>query len=110
MKIFSLENLKPLLLSTTFSIFHIFGLRRIFSPFFSGLGVIFMLHRVVPTKTALHYDFAPNEYLDVTPASLEQAVDHVLSLGIDIVSLNEAHRSEERRVGKECRSRWSPYH
>src|SRR2546422_4388585 len=26
----------------------------------------------------------------------------------DIVQLNE--RSEERRVGKECRSRWSPYH
>ena len=24
--------------------------------------------------------------------------------------LREAHRSEERRVGKECRSRWSPYH
>ena len=22
----------------------------------------------------------------------------------------EAQRSEERRVGKECRSRWSPYH
>src|SRR5258708_18154200 len=25
-------------------------------------------------------------------------------------SLAETHRSEERRVGKECRSRWSPYH
>ena len=24
--------------------------------------------------------------------------------------LELAHRSEERRVGKECRSRWSPYH
>src|SRR2546430_8357402 len=24
--------------------------------------------------------------------------------------LNRAVRSEERRVGKECRSRWSPYH
>ena len=24
--------------------------------------------------------------------------------------LNETGRSEERRVGKECRSRWSPYH
>ncbi len=24
--------------------------------------------------------------------------------------LNEVSRSEERRVGKECRSRWSPYH
>src|SRR6266436_10196561 len=23
---------------------------------------------------------------------------------------DEAMRSEERRVGKECRSRWSPYH
>ena len=23
---------------------------------------------------------------------------------------SEDHRSEERRVGKECRSRWSPYH
>src|ERR1039458_1248467 len=23
---------------------------------------------------------------------------------------NYPHRSEERRVGKECRSRWSPYH
>src|SRR3989454_11549254 len=24
--------------------------------------------------------------------------------------LSDAFRSEERRVGKECRSRWSPYH
>src|SRR3712207_9163752 len=26
-----------------------------------------------------------------------------------LMSIDE-HRSEERRVGKECRSRWSPYH
>ena len=26
-----------------------------------------------------------------------------------IIALNP-NRSEERRVGKECRSRWSPYH
>ena len=25
-------------------------------------------------------------------------------------SVKEEIRSEERRVGKECRSRWSPYH
>ena len=24
--------------------------------------------------------------------------------------IKQARRSEERRVGKECRSRWSPYH
>ena len=26
------------------------------------------------------------------------------------VEIRSAGRSEERRVGKECRSRWSPYH
>ena len=26
------------------------------------------------------------------------------------VLILSAYRSEERRVGKECRSRWSPYH
>src|SRR3712207_8560101 len=26
------------------------------------------------------------------------------------IALSERLRSEERRVGKECRSRWSPYH
>ena len=29
--------------------------------------------------------------------------------GVDIV-VTDLVRSEERRVGKECRSRWSPYH
>src|SRR5256886_11506586 len=34
-----------------------------------------------------------------------------LILGVATVYGHEpSHRSEERRVGKECRSRWSPYH
>ena len=37
-----------------------------------------------------------------------------LGAGLDTVSIQEVQlglcRSEERRVGKECRSRWSPYH
>ena len=28
----------------------------------------------------------------------------------DLNRVISLHRSEERRVGKECRSRWSPYH
>ena len=45
--------------------------------------------------------------------------DFLLELGWKIVEgssnscpkmSNGTHRSEERRVGKECRSRWSPYH
>src|SRR2546422_11529559 len=36
----------------------------------------------------------------------EVAKEHV-----DVAPLPRGHlRSEERRVGKECRSRWSPYH
>src|SRR3989440_12880561 len=30
--------------------------------------------------------------------------------GKDVITINTFARSEERRVGKECRSRWSPYH
>ena len=29
---------------------------------------------------------------------------------IRYISVSDPERSEERRVGKECRSRWSPYH
>ena len=31
-------------------------------------------------------------------------------LALNPHNLGEFSRSEERRVGKECRSRWSPYH
>ena len=34
----------------------------------------------------------------------------VFSLGINYMENMKLMRSEERRVGKECRSRWSPYH
>src|SRR5205085_4797654 len=33
-----------------------------------------------------------------------------LAHAADRVQRQVDHRSEERRVGKECRSRWSPYH
>src|SRR5258708_33673710 len=34
----------------------------------------------------------------------------VLHSRISDIWLSSERRSEERRVGKECRSRWSPYH
>ena len=33
-----------------------------------------------------------------------------VKLILSLDELEKAYRSEERRVGKECRSRWSPYH
>src|SRR2546429_6909069 len=35
--------------------------------------------------------------------------EFLISRGI-LVNAHAQNRSEERRVGKECRSRWSPYH
>ena len=46
---------------------------------------------------------------------------HLCMVRLELLSLNtmaaletsrlsDVQRSEERRVGKECRSRWSPYH
>ena len=48
-------------------------------------------------------------------AAYENLVDILgeVSYDIQIVGNTESvtqTRSEERRVGKECRSRWSPYH
>ncbi len=44
----------------------------------------------------------------------EQSARHELEKGQEITRLaanaDDHGRSEERRVGKECRSRWSPYH
>ena len=34
----------------------------------------------------------------------------VFAAGLPLLFLLGMLRSEERRVGKECRSRWSPYH
>ena len=42
------------------------------------------------------------------PANIEAG--QVLPADVYQKALNEVLRSEERRVGKECRSRWSPYH
>ena len=37
-------------------------------------------------------------------------IQNNIQLLSDVLELNLTVRSEERRVGKECRSRWSPYH
>ena len=38
------------------------------------------------------------------------SVEERIELISEIFKDNSKIRSEERRVGKECRSRWSPYH
>ena len=51
----------------------------------------------------------PAEDRDVIGASLRK-VDPAGERLRSVECVGADHRSEERRVGKECRSRWSPYH
>ena len=50
---------------------------------------------------------------DAKPADIPNTLPKILNL-IRMIWVNsefyKTRRSEERRVGKECRSRWSPYH
>ena len=63
-------------------------------------------------STYAHRRFGVNvlEHLpDELRAQLEQNRE-LYDIGLHGPDLLFYYRSEERRVGKECRSRWSPYH
>src|SRR5256886_4287208 len=50
------------------------------------------------------FNWVTRKLMDQAEASAGGRLVSVLEGGYDL------QRSEERRVGKECRSRWSPYH
>ena len=52
------------------------------------------------SKVSNDYFWKTNKYTD----------QDVFGRTLDLTALINKPRSEERRVGKECRSRWSPYH
>ena len=64
---------------------------------YPGRNLLRVVEEIGPDIIALGYD-------QNSPPGLREAFPDC-----DIVVL-ESHRSEERRVGKECRARWSPYH
>ena len=52
--------------------------------------------------------FPGNQFKGEIAPALQELVENGTIRIIDLIF--ELVRSEERRVGKECRSRWSPYH
>ena len=59
--------------------------------------------------------FRPSWIIACHESELPEAFDYRLfthPAGVPLIMVrgDDARRSEERRVGKECRSRWSPYH
>ena len=58
----------------------------------------------------IKYLIIPMIILTIT-ASITITIQTIKQYKAVTITLNEKiARSEERRVGKECRSRWSPYH
>src|SRR2546430_7531039 len=47
---------------------------------------------------------------DNSMAFAANSASEQLLIGVRTINVGGIKRSEERRVGKECRSRWSPYH
>ena len=63
----------------------------------------FVENRLIPLESQVAED-------DCIP---DHIINEMRELGLFGLTIPETYgglRSEERRVGKECRSRWSPYH
>ena len=60
-------------------------------------------------KPCLAHPFGTDNYGRDMLARIGYGTRYSLAIGFASVFMGSA-RSEERRVGKECRSRWSPYH
>ena len=69
-------------------------------------------------RSGEQYEFIPvtaplqptNAYGASKASASLAAIGLATQMNLEVVLLRPFHRSEERRVGKECRSRWSPYH
>ena len=77
------------------------------------IALIYDFDKTLTDKDMQDYGFIPS--LGMTPEDFwrdcnnmahEKKMDGILAMMYFMIE----RRSEERRVGKECRSRWSPYH
>jgi len=96
-----------------------------------GIGILFPLYKSESDRDRMMNSVAPvwdgNEtwlvlgggglfavfplaYAIIMPALYAPIIIMLLALVFRGVAFEFRWRSEERRVGKECRSRWSPYH
>ena len=84
-----------------------FGLQQLISIPAVGLALLGGFY----TKGATSIDDCMNAFLNIiSTANFNAGVSAAYGTVALVVFAYWYYRSEERRVGKECRSRWSPYH
>ena len=84
-------------------------------PFLSGLALSKMIQKKIPVTESVYLDEARWEIegtMGYKGISGQDGFHMVIDAPTEKAAEDKAYdeRSEERRVGKECRSRWSPYH
>ena len=67
---------------------------------------VFAYYELIP----YNYSFLSAEQKFIVHDSFRQLIAQSREGKIHALQIATESRSEERRVGKECRSRWSPYH
>src|SRR5256885_16792037 len=93
------------------SAYSLVALAREAAPLMTDGGSILAMSYYGSEKVVPHYNV-----MGVAKASLEASTRYLaFDLGpkkirANCISAGPVQRSEERRVGKECRSRWAPYH
>ena len=92
-------------------------MKKIFAFLLLGLTVAFASCGDEKTETGTDWFLTPVAEVNGTTVGLScqtrfgEGVLENTSVGFSYAAVvDNKIRSEERRVGKECRSRWSPYH
>ena len=89
-----MNSIRKKLIRAGFEALYFSGIHHLMRPVYGGVGVIFAMHHVRPRREEL---FQPNHHLEITPNFLRAALKHVRASGVDIVTIDEAHRRLSNR-------------
>jgi peptidoglycan/xylan/chitin deacetylase (PgdA/CDA1 family) len=84
-----MKQLRNTVIRAGLGAFYLTGVHHLLQPLFAGVGAIFMLHHVRPRRDA---EFQPSRHLEVAPEFLRAMLVHLRSRGIDVISMDQAHR------------------
>ncbi len=84
-----MDNRFPPSLRLVLTFFRLTGLHRLLCPFFRGMGLILVLHRVLPPAPGPR--IMANARIEITPEFLEALILFFRKRGYEIVSLDQVH-------------------